>query len=1208
MTTPPTGSPQDVDPAFAELVDRLTARLQAGEVLDPEACAREHPAHAEQLRRLLPALHALAEVGPVSEDVAAITSAPQPAPPRLLGDYRILRQIGKGGMGEVYEAVQQSLGRHVALKVLPPLSALTPLLLERFRREAKAAARLHHTNIVPVFGVGEHEGVHFYAMQYIEGQGLNQVLEQVKRLRRQACRSLPAGSLPSRPEVLARGLLTDCFPRWPTDPAATDAGGRGPASASAGRGDNAAPAPAADPTPVLRPGGLPGPDSISDFTGTTESHYFRSVARVGVQVAGGLDYAHRQGVLHRDVKPSNLLLDTHGRVWITDFGLAKVEGADDLTGSGDVVGTLRYMAPERFRGQADARGDVYSLGLTLYEMLTLRHPFEDEDRARLLRRIQEEVPPRPRRLDPHVPRDLETIVLRAVEKEPGKRYQSAAELAEDLQRFLDGEPVRARPVGFLGQTVRWARRRPAVAALLGALLLALLVLLALGAWSYWNVRRALDEKGQALIDKELERAAAVRAREEEKTARELAERETYRAPFHQTQLLRAARQPGWRAQALENLRRLVQLSGPRRDLVELRSEAVACLSEPDVREVRTLVGNNQFIHSLDFNPDGTLLAAASQGGLLLWDVASGRRLRAVADDTAFFPPRLPHPAPWPAVRFSPDGHFLAYAGTGARVFTLPAREGGDPQALVSGNSPARFLSFDGRGRHLAVGWSDQRAVVYDVAMKAVKAEFPAPVANGREAGFSLPVALSPDGGLLAAPGPENAVQVHPVGKGGNPVVLGRHQEPLSALCFSPEGDLLASAAGRTIKLWDPQGRQEELVIRGHADLTMGLAFSPDGRLLLSSSQDRSARLWDTRTGQQLFRLVTPSTGAASHAAAFSPTGERFAVAARTVDLYELTGWRERQQLLGHAGTVFCLGEHPRRPLLASGGRDGNVILWDLAAARARPLRRWSTPANQPVTAVAFSPDGAWLAAAAQDIATADQKVYVYETETGVLRSRLLVKADLPFVSLVFAPSGRRLAAGSVRGLVVVSDPATGEELRRWQIQQDAVRVVAFLREETQLLTAGLAGPLLVVEIAGFRLRHQARVQGAGTGPAVVPGGGALALADREGGVRILTIPELRETRKLPGVFSPGPANLSFSPDGRLVLAGTPDGRISLRDGRTFAPLLSFPPESAFPTCIFCAGGQRVAVHSRDRQITLYDLAAIRAHLASLGIDWETSAP
>jgi WD40 repeat protein len=1196
-----------VDPAFADLVDRLTARLQAGEVLDPEACAREYPAHAEQLRRLLPALQALAEVGPVSEDVA-VAPARQSAPPRLLGDYRILRQIGKGGMGEVYEAVQQSLGRHVALKVLPPVSALTPLLLERFQREAKAAARLHHTNIVPVFGVGEHQGIHFYAMQYIEGQGLNQVLEQVKLLRRQGCRSLPAVSLPSCPEVLARGLLTDRFPRWPTDPAATAAGGRVPASVSAGKGDNAAPLPAVDPTLVLQPGGQQSPDSVSDFTGTTESHYFRSVARVGVQVAQGLDCAHRQGVLHRDIKPSNLLLDTHGSVWITDFGLAKVEGADDLTGSGDVVGTLRYLAPERFRGQTDARSDVYSLGLTLYEMLTLRHPFEDEDRVRLLRRIQEEVPPRPRRLDPRVPGDLETVVLRAMEKEPGKRYPGAAELAEDLQRFLDGEPVRARPVGVFGQAVRWARRRPAVAALLGALLLALLVLLGLGAWSYGSIRQALDEKGQALIDKELQRADAVSAREEEKTARELAERETYRALFHQTQLLRVARQPGWRAQALENIRRLVRLSGPRRDLVELRSEAVACLSEPDVREVRELAGNKHFIYSLDVNPDGTLLAAASHGGLLLWDVPSGRQVRAVTDDTAVFHPHLLHPAPWPAVRFAPDGRSLAYAGTGSRVFTLPVREDEAPRALVGGNSPARSLSFDSRGHHLAVGWSDQRAVVYDVATKAVKADVPAPIANWRVADFSLPVALSPDGELLAAPGPDNAVQVHPVGKGGNPVVLGRHQEPLRALCFSPEGNLLASAAGRTIKLWDLHGRQEELVIQGHTDLTRGLAFSPDGRLLLSGSQDRSARLWDTRTGQQLFRLLPPSTGA-SYAAAFSPTGEHFAVAAQGVVLYELTGWRERQQLLGHAGAVSCLGEHPRRPLLASGGEDGNLILWDLAAARPRPLRRWSTPANQPVTALAFSPDGAWLAVAARAAAKTDRPVYVYETETGVLRSRLLVEAIQPFVSLVFAPSGHRLAAGALHGLVVVWDSATGEELRRWQIQQDAVWVLAFLREDTQLLTAGVVAPARVVEIASVRVRHQAGVPGAGTRPVVVPGDGALALADREGGVRILTIPELRETQKLPGIFSPGPGSLSFSPDGRLVLASTPDGRISLRDGRTFAPLLSFPPQgSAFPTCVFCAGGRRVAVRSRDRQITLYDLATIRAHLESLGIDWETSAP
>jgi len=193
---------------------------------------------------------------------------------------------------------------------------------------------------------------------------------------------------------------------------------------------------------------IAGSASGTELTAQPEAQYFRSVAQMGVQVAAGLDYAHKQGILHRDIKPSNLLLDARGTVWITDFGLAKAEGADELTRTGDIVGTLRYMAPERFHGGSDPRSDVYSLGVTLYEMLTLCPAFEDSNRVRLMGRVTHEDPPCPRAVDRSIPRDLETIVLKAIAKEPGRRYQTAAELAEDLGRFLAGEPIRARRIGL----------------------------------------------------------------------------------------------------------------------------------------------------------------------------------------------------------------------------------------------------------------------------------------------------------------------------------------------------------------------------------------------------------------------------------------------------------------------------------------------------------------------------------------------------------------------------------------------------------------------------------------------------------------------------------------------------------------------------------------------------------------------------------------
>jgi serine/threonine protein kinase len=335
-------------------------------------------------------------------------------------------------MGVVYEAVQESLGRHVALKVLPAHALLAAEHLERFRREARAAALLHHSNIVPVFGTGEDRGVHFYAMQFIHGQSLDRVLRELRQERGQAD-DLSAS--------LAEALRTGQFP-----------------AGAAGAGE--APAPAAAST---------GRDTASSgLGGRRDGEYFRGVARLGVQAAEALAYAHRQGIVHRDVKPSNLLLDAQGTVWVTDFGLAKTEGAGELTRSGDVVGTLRYLAPERFAGRSDPRGDVYSLGATLYELLTLRPAFDEPDRARLIERVTHGEPPRPRQVDGRIPRDLETVVLKALAREPADRYATAEALADDLRRFLLDRPIRARRAGVAERAWRWCRRNPVVAGLLAA--------------------------------------------------------------------------------------------------------------------------------------------------------------------------------------------------------------------------------------------------------------------------------------------------------------------------------------------------------------------------------------------------------------------------------------------------------------------------------------------------------------------------------------------------------------------------------------------------------------------------------------------------------------------------------------------------------------------------------------------------------------------
>jgi hypothetical protein len=302
---------------------------------------------------------------------------------------------------------------------------------------------------------------------------------------------------------------------------------------------------------------------------------------MGAQVAEALDYAHKQGILHRDIKPSNLLLDARGTVWVTDFGLAKAEGSDELTRSGDIVGTLRYMPPERIGGRSDRGSDVYGLGVTLYELLTLRPAFEDSSRPRLIEQITHEDPPRPRKVDRSIPHDLETIVLKAIAKEPGRRYQTAAELAEDLRLFLSGEPVRARRIGLWKRGVKWVKRQPAVAALLAVSAAATLSLIAgtlvhnarLGV----AIQDALTNLGKARLAEEQARLA-----EQEKT------RLLIRAQIRGAQARRNGGQVGRRFESLEalkeaaaHLRALGQLDGRR--ALELRNEAIACLPLVDLK-------------------------------------------------------------------------------------------------------------------------------------------------------------------------------------------------------------------------------------------------------------------------------------------------------------------------------------------------------------------------------------------------------------------------------------------------------------------------------------------------------------------------------------------------------------------------------------------------------------------------------------------------
>lgn len=449
------------DQELADLVERLSRQLEQEGTIDFAEVQREYPQHAARLETLLPSMLALVNWrDQPSSSHDGNVRVREEEPGRTLGDFRLIREMGHGGMGTVFEAEQLSMGRRVALKVLPFAALIHEKSLQRFRNEVRAAAALDHPNIVSVYSVGEDRGVHFYAMQLIRGQTLADV---IVGLRATTKRELPAS--PAGRENADVPMIDSTSP------------------------------------PAAETEGLAHAHISTALDTRTAAERFRSVAWMGIQAAEALQHAHDQGVLHRDVKPSNLMLDREGQLYVTDFGLARIEADAGITMTGDVVGTLRYMAPEQAlakRGTIDHRADIYSLGATLYELLALEPAFSETDRSELLRQIAVNDPRPLRHLVRQVPTELATIVSKAMAKAPSERYESTQALADDLRAFLEHRPIKARQPTLFNRAVKWSRRhRSFVAASTITLLISALAVAASVGWALRDVqvrKEAVEEK------------------------------------------------------------------------------------------------------------------------------------------------------------------------------------------------------------------------------------------------------------------------------------------------------------------------------------------------------------------------------------------------------------------------------------------------------------------------------------------------------------------------------------------------------------------------------------------------------------------------------------------------------------------------------------------------------------------------------------------
>ena len=427
------------------IAEEFSQAIRQGDSPDIEEYASQYPEYMDQIRELLKSI-SLIEVFKKKNTPVVETVASQPRLTQL-DDYEIISEIGRGGMGIVFEAIHQSLGRKVAVKVLANNLLGDEKHLTRFRREARAAAKLRHTNIVPVFGVGSSGNHHYYVMDYIDGMSLHQWLGCIGQDHTSEAPTVDTFATPT-----AAGTETEASP--------------------------------------IPDGPTPRECDVPRFQDSTA--YQRWVARLGISAADALHYAHTQGVLHRDIKPANLLLDSQGTLWIADFGLAKFVEQQAVTATGDIVGTPQYMPPESFEGTYDIRSEVYALGLTLYELLTLQPAIEGKGTADIIRKATKGISVLPRKLNPLIAPDLETILLKALAHDPDNRYPDAQQLRNDLQCFLTDRPITARRVSTAERVIRWSRREPKVAALTFTTFGLLVALAAVSAFGFWQTREALN--------------------------------------------------------------------------------------------------------------------------------------------------------------------------------------------------------------------------------------------------------------------------------------------------------------------------------------------------------------------------------------------------------------------------------------------------------------------------------------------------------------------------------------------------------------------------------------------------------------------------------------------------------------------------------------------------------------------------------------------
>jgi WD40 repeat protein/tRNA A-37 threonylcarbamoyl transferase component Bud32 len=884
----------------------------------------------------------------------------------------------------------------------------------------------------------------------------------------------------------------------------------------------------------------------------------REAARVTEIVARAIAEAHRQGIVHRDLKPGNILLTPEGTPKVADFGLAKLLNVESgLTRTDSVLGSPSYMAPEQAEGKTKEVGptaDVYALGAILYELLTGRPPFRGATVLETLEQVKTAEPVPPSRLVPRLPRDIETICLKCLQKDPSRRYESAAALAEELRRFQAGEPIVARPVGSVERAWRWCRRNPVVAGLTAAVLLLFAAGFAGVTWNYWRAEAARRELEGTLYFNRIALAHRELSADNLGRALELLDRCPERL-----------RQWEW-----YYLKRLCRV-----DPLVLRDKSE--------------------VSSVAFSPDGERLASAGgDGTVTIWNSRTGEVVQTLNAHTDFVY----------SVAFHPDGRHLASAGADRKVKVWDLTTGQEsftgPGSLGIRYGMTRGVAFSPDGRRLATGF-EGAVNVWDWRNCQLLHKLPGHTNVG------ICIAFSPDGRRLVSGSWTGDIMIWDAETGERLHTLSEHRQPVSSLAFSPDGRRLVSASfDRRLIVWDATTGRRLDTFRGHDGLVLGVVFSPDGSRLASVGEDKRMRVWEAAKGREVLDLRGHTR--MSQCAAFSPDGMRLASAGQdaTIRLWDATPLQgnEGQEALTfreHAGEVWSLAFSPDGRQVASAGLappgllDAPVKVWDV---RTGGVSGEFTGHSGVVFSMAWHPDGQRIASSGWNVERTLFVIKVWDARSG--REAFALPSAFPATAAAFSPDGRYLVAAGRSWAVRVWDARTGHEVGVLGADDQNIRGLAFSRDGRYLASASTDGTVKLWDATRLGERQEARgriraqVGQVALQLAFSPDARRLVAGGAENTVKIWDVPTGRELQTLRGhsgdvwlaAFSPDPA-------GRWVASAGEDSTVKVWDSQTGTLLRSFRGHTGYiHGMAFSPDGRLLISASHDRTAKVWDLTPL----------------